>query len=179
MRKATWFAIIIVSFFALYFLNETLSQEGQLKNRIDQLAQQQAERSDFLSVSQRRAERKDKQRDPLIREGTKFKAEIGVFKWKNERLFFLPKKRPEASLQVLENLALERLSADIPKEKKDELKIFTGRKTTQTEAEKLAEKKKLAATLWKVNGIVTEYLDENYLFIESVMRAPNLKTITQ
>lgn len=81
-----------------------------------------------------------------LREGSTLSDQLGVFKVNGDRIDFVPAEQ-EHSLQVLENLALERVWKML-----DEAR---GRQ-------------------WRVNGSVTEYRGRNYLLIERVVLSANL-----
>ncbi len=79
-----------------------------------------------------------------LREGTVLTNELGVFKVNGDRIVFYPAQRDD-TLQVLENLALERVWKMLDESR--------GRQ-------------------WSINGMITEYRGGNYLLIErAVLKA--------
>ncbi|MFW6170449.1 MAG: hypothetical protein ACODAD_08165 [Planctomycetota bacterium] len=80
----------------------------------------------------------NKQETALLREGTRLSDEAGTFDMAGNRLSFEIAGR-DVSLQVLENLALERI-----------WKTFDN----------------AGGREWSVSGVVTEYRDQNYLLIQ-------------
>lgn len=84
-----------------------------------------------------------------LREGMKFVNQVGELKEAGGRIVFYPEGYTQ-SLQLLENLALERVSDDLDQ---------TQRK-------------------WSVTGIVTEYLGSNYLLLHRAVLKARVSTVS-
>ncbi|MFO7903742.1 MAG: hypothetical protein R6U98_13850 [Pirellulaceae bacterium] len=99
--------------------------------------QPQAQRRRAVSINAASSDPEGNKKTFLLREGTRLSDELGTFKMVGNRLSFEMAEQ-DVSLQVLENLALERIWKT--------LDDAGGRE-------------------WSVSGVVTEYQDRNYLLI--------------
>ena len=106
--------------------------------RVDaQQGRPQVPRRGAASIDAALGDAGQQQEMPLLREGTELSDELGTFQMAGNRLSF-EMTTQDVSLQVLENLALERI-----------WKTFDDANEHQ----------------WSVSGVVTEYRDRNYLLI--------------
>lgn len=81
-----------------------------------------------------------------LREGTELTDLSGTFRIQAERIVFVDMSNPQAHYRCLENLMLQRVYQSIRDDDRD--------------------------NSWIVQGRITEYLGENYILLERVVRAP-------
>lgn len=85
-----------------------------------------------------------------LREGTELTDMSGTFKLAGERVLFVDASNPQKSFRCLENLMLQRVFQSVRDDDRD--------------------------NNWIVQGHITEYLGDNYLLIDRVVRAPRNST---
>ncbi len=102
--------------------------------------------TDSLGIADENRSPERTKSEAILREGTPVTDWVGTFNIVGDRVHFAQSEPGSQSIRCLENLMLQRVYQAIRDEDRE--------------------------TRWIVHGKMTEYLGENYLLIERVVRAP-------